>query len=361
METTPRLLDLLDAYGARATFFVSGYQTSCLYTDKVAALVQRMVRSGHQVGSHGWCHVSLEHVPRDYVADQLSRTDEAISVVLGASPRFFRPPWGGLNNPRFNLTTLLTGGGIGGSSESCGDSVCSPAETRTDLSKHNRGARATMTDLPTTTPSSSSSVSASPSSSSFPSGRQQEHATADPGDAEYHAEYEEPSPMPTLPPGWAHPPPPLPVPYSITLWSFDTEDWKENVTHTLELYAALFESLRPGDSVLSLNHDTRNATVSEIIPVVLAMAANAQLRFVTVGECLGFADPVEWYRFARRVNDTTKSETSYNAATRTWTFPEVAPELADERCIEYNVSAYPDDYVPVVDEPLEIQGEVAVQ
>ncbi len=50
-EHTPRVLEILARHGVHATFFVKGDAASAH-----PELVQRLVRAGHEVGSHGYHH-----------------------------------------------------------------------------------------------------------------------------------------------------------------------------------------------------------------------------------------------------------------------------------------------------------------
>lgn len=54
-DTTPKLLDLLDGHGAKATFFLSGCRLEA-NLDIVADIVGR----GHAVYAHGWDHIRLD-------------------------------------------------------------------------------------------------------------------------------------------------------------------------------------------------------------------------------------------------------------------------------------------------------------
>lgn len=62
----PRILELLDRYGVRATFFVTGF-IHRLYPDLVPALTAR----GHEIGVHGMYHEWLTGLPPDEQCDRL--------------------------------------------------------------------------------------------------------------------------------------------------------------------------------------------------------------------------------------------------------------------------------------------------
>jgi peptidoglycan/xylan/chitin deacetylase (PgdA/CDA1 family) len=89
-ENTPRILDALDAHGARATFFLQGDSA-----DQHPRMVREIVRRGHEVGNHGYAHLDARAVASaDYVADVL-HAQATIEDILGqALPRIFRPPYG---------------------------------------------------------------------------------------------------------------------------------------------------------------------------------------------------------------------------------------------------------------------------
>lgn len=49
---TSELVDILDAAGAKATFFFTGTLYGCIYSQ--AAAVKKAYASGHQIASHTW-------------------------------------------------------------------------------------------------------------------------------------------------------------------------------------------------------------------------------------------------------------------------------------------------------------------
>jgi len=93
-EVTPRVLDLLDAHRARATFFCIGE-----LVERHPALAKEIVRRGHCVENHSHRHLNHFSVlgPRG-MRQEIVRAQEAIAAVTGELPRFFRAP-AGLRNP----------------------------------------------------------------------------------------------------------------------------------------------------------------------------------------------------------------------------------------------------------------------
>ena len=91
-EKTPRLLDILKANNARATFFVVGGAIGGR-----TETLQRMHEEGHEIGGHSWNHANLTELDFDGVYQQLSWTKEKIDTAIGASSRLMRPPYGSCN------------------------------------------------------------------------------------------------------------------------------------------------------------------------------------------------------------------------------------------------------------------------
>ena len=90
---TPKLLDLLDRYQAKATFFLIGR-----FARECSELVKEIAARGHVVGNHTDTHPNLFWLAPSQVAAELRRCHDAISDALGAPPKWFRPPYG-FRNP----------------------------------------------------------------------------------------------------------------------------------------------------------------------------------------------------------------------------------------------------------------------
>ena len=87
---TEALLTQLAAAGGKATFFVLGQQAA-----ENPALLRRIVAGGHAIGNHTWDHPELTSLSADEVADQFSRTTEAVNTAVpGGMGSCMRPPYG---------------------------------------------------------------------------------------------------------------------------------------------------------------------------------------------------------------------------------------------------------------------------
>ena len=97
----PRILDLLNDAGLRATFFVEGLNTA-LYPETLSAIAA----AGHEVAYHGWCHEQWAGLEPGEEAELLARGVRALDE-LGLRPLGFRPPGGELNAGSLRLLREL--------------------------------------------------------------------------------------------------------------------------------------------------------------------------------------------------------------------------------------------------------------
>lgn len=92
---TRPILDLLDAHGQRATFFVIGARA-----ERNKELLQEIARRGHEIGNHTWDHSYLTPLMHpEAIQEEVERTNQLIEGLIGGRVRWFRPPVG-LVSPR---------------------------------------------------------------------------------------------------------------------------------------------------------------------------------------------------------------------------------------------------------------------
>ncbi len=91
---TPRVLDCLEARGARATFFCVASRA-----ERCPGLVGEIVRRGHRVENHSYSHSPAFCClgPRA-LGREIDRAQQVLARQAGATPRWFRAP-AGLRNP----------------------------------------------------------------------------------------------------------------------------------------------------------------------------------------------------------------------------------------------------------------------
>ncbi|SHN44697.1 polysaccharide deacetylase family protein [Cryptosporangium aurantiacum] len=89
---TKQILDLLDQYQAKATFFEIG--------ENVAAhpeLTREIANRGHAVGNHTWDHPDMRTLSASSLNAEITRTSDALRDALGHDVRCLRPPYGAVN------------------------------------------------------------------------------------------------------------------------------------------------------------------------------------------------------------------------------------------------------------------------
>lgn len=93
-EVTPQVLDLLDAAGAKASFFCIGR-----YAEQYPALCREIVARGHTVENHGDSHSwGFAAFGFGRMRADVASAQKKLGEICGQPPRFFRPT-AGLRNP----------------------------------------------------------------------------------------------------------------------------------------------------------------------------------------------------------------------------------------------------------------------
>ncbi len=87
VESTRKILRLLDRYDTKATFFVLGYVAR-----QHPELVLEIDEAGHEVGSHTFWHRMLYHMTRDQFRDDLRQSREILEDLTGKPVTSFRAP-----------------------------------------------------------------------------------------------------------------------------------------------------------------------------------------------------------------------------------------------------------------------------
>lgn len=89
-EHTPKVLDMLDDAGVRATFFVIGRKVAAH-----PAIAKEIVERGHTIGIHGYAHDRLFALRSpDVIREDLEDAILAVERATGVRPVLFRPPIG---------------------------------------------------------------------------------------------------------------------------------------------------------------------------------------------------------------------------------------------------------------------------
>ena len=99
---TNKILDLLERYDGRSTFFVSGPRMLA-NTDTVL----RAFEMGNEIANHSWSHQDMRLQSEYEIIYELQRASAAITYVTGMSPPIFRPPFGMSDERVMDISTEL--------------------------------------------------------------------------------------------------------------------------------------------------------------------------------------------------------------------------------------------------------------
>lgn len=92
---TKEVLDILDKYQAKATFFCVGKNI-----ESNPELFKLILEKGHLVGNHTYSHSNNIGFSRTHtVKAEIDKNDEIIEKYSGSKPKYYRPPFG-VTNPR---------------------------------------------------------------------------------------------------------------------------------------------------------------------------------------------------------------------------------------------------------------------
>ena len=92
---TDRVLEILDRYGVKATFFVVGASTSSAANQE---RMRRIVASGHTIAMHSWSHnYGKVYASVESFLEEFSQLYQCIYEITGVYPSVFRFPGGSIN------------------------------------------------------------------------------------------------------------------------------------------------------------------------------------------------------------------------------------------------------------------------
>lgn len=93
-EFTPKALDLLKKYKAKATFFCIGQNV-----EKHPEILKRIIAEGHTIGNHTYSHVkSFGFLSTSKVIAELVKANQVIKDLIGKEMKLYRPAFG-VTNP----------------------------------------------------------------------------------------------------------------------------------------------------------------------------------------------------------------------------------------------------------------------
>ncbi|MCI8827705.1 MAG: polysaccharide deacetylase family protein [Ruminiclostridium sp.] len=103
-EDTQTLIDILDRYQVKATFFVVGD-----WVDKYPESVKALSDAGHEIMCHSNDHAHFNTLSADQIAADINACCDKIEAVTGTRPTLFRPPFGEYDD---HVVTTVRGMGM---------------------------------------------------------------------------------------------------------------------------------------------------------------------------------------------------------------------------------------------------------
>lgn len=99
---TMNLLNCLDIYNVKATFFVCGE-----FLQQYPRITKLAFDRGHEIGNHTWDHPDLKLLSLSKIIDQLKFTSDLIQSITGVKPVHFRAPYSSYDERVIQMANIL--------------------------------------------------------------------------------------------------------------------------------------------------------------------------------------------------------------------------------------------------------------
>lgn len=92
--TTPKVLEVLEKYNVRASFFVIGNNIN----DESAKVMQTAHAYGHEINNHSQTHSYMNRMTTEEIQAEIKYVDDLVEKYTGEKTKFFRPPYIAVNS-----------------------------------------------------------------------------------------------------------------------------------------------------------------------------------------------------------------------------------------------------------------------
>ncbi len=92
-EDTDQLIQILNKYNIKTTFFVVGG-----WVDKYPESVKALYDAGHEIMNHSNTHPHMTQISTEKMKEEIKKCDDKIEAITGKRPFLFRPPYGDYND-----------------------------------------------------------------------------------------------------------------------------------------------------------------------------------------------------------------------------------------------------------------------
>lgn len=107
--TTMEVLDILEKYQVRASFFLIGTNIN----DESAKSVKRAFDLGCDIENHSKTHSYMDKMTADEIKDEVAYVNDKIKEITGTTPKFFRPPYIAVNSTMYDNIDMTFISGLG--------------------------------------------------------------------------------------------------------------------------------------------------------------------------------------------------------------------------------------------------------
>lgn len=101
-EQTDELLETLDEYEVKTTFFLVGD-----WVKKYPESVKKIAEKGHDIGNHSSTHAHMPNLSAEQMKEEINDCNSEIKKLTGKSPTLFRPPYGDYDNNVVNTVKSM--------------------------------------------------------------------------------------------------------------------------------------------------------------------------------------------------------------------------------------------------------------
>lgn len=107
--TTMEILDVLEKYQVRASFFLIGTNIN----DESTKSVKRAYDLGCDIENHSKTHSYMDKMTADDIKDEVAYVNDKVKEITGTTPKFFRPPYIAVNNTMYDSIDMTFISGLG--------------------------------------------------------------------------------------------------------------------------------------------------------------------------------------------------------------------------------------------------------
>lgn len=88
-DKTQGILDAMNKYGAKGTFFLVGF-----WIDKFEDETKAIANAGFDIGNHSRNHLNMPKLSDDEIRSEIEYVNDRVNALTGITPKYFRAPFG---------------------------------------------------------------------------------------------------------------------------------------------------------------------------------------------------------------------------------------------------------------------------